>query len=311
MSEYFDANVYTKMYMLPVSGMEQYPVYIDTKLFGIQQVSNQFIYFGTFKYDVTNNYLLPLNETPDPHLYSNQNAEVLKSAYNEAKTRYDIITQKIDFHTHADDYYTMRYTEYLKTAVVLRDLEHNRCPIGSEQRAEQCINWLINSSDFFTAPASSQFHENYPHGLVEHTLKVLVKSLELFELPTFRSCNLSLGSVMLNALVHDWCKIGMYETYMRNVKNEETGQWEKVQCYKRSNHLACALGHGEASMYLAQKWFNINYEEAAAIRHHMSAWNVTNDGMSALEQCNETIPYVLLLQFADQLAITDYAFKED
>ena len=39
--------------------------------------------------------------------------------------------------------------------------------------AEELLEYLCsNGSDFFTAPASTRFHGNYPGGLCEHSLNV-------------------------------------------------------------------------------------------------------------------------------------------
>ena len=47
--------------------------------------------------------------------------------------------------------------------------------------AEELLSWLSNS-DFFTAPASTQYHGSHPGGLLEHSLNVydcLVEELNL------------------------------------------------------------------------------------------------------------------------------------
>ena len=46
--------------------------------------------------------------------------------------------------------------------------------------ADKLLDWLLKS-DFFTSPASTKFHSNYPGGLVEHTVKAykrFVRNLE-------------------------------------------------------------------------------------------------------------------------------------
>lgn len=46
------------------------------------------------------------------------------------------------------------------------------------------------------------------------------------------------------ALFHDLCKIGCYKVEMRNVKNQETGQWEKQPYYKFEEDFSYG-GHGD------------------------------------------------------------------
>lgn len=166
------------------------------------------------------------------------------------------------------------------------------------------LNWL-ESTDFFTAPASAHNHEAFPRGLVVHTLNVYNKMCELWVLPDFEK--IDIHSIVLTALVHDWCKIGLYEQYMRNVKNEETGAWEKKPDY-RYQPTACigSFGHGTTSMFLANRLMKLSVEEALAIRWHMGEYNVASNEMDDLHTANSRYPLVYMIQFADRLACTDY-----
>lgn len=172
------------------------------------------------------------------------------------------------------------------------------------KRAERCIQWLRNT-DFYNAPASTRFHESEPGGLLKHTLKVLNQVYQLFTLPAFNN-NVKLYEAVIVALAHDWCKIGVYESYMKNVKDETTGVWNKVPAYKRKD-ADIPFGHGIASMYIAQKFFHLNMQQALAIRWHMGRWYVADSDINDLQYSNEKYPLVHLIQFADQLAITEYA----
>lgn len=171
------------------------------------------------------------------------------------------------------------------------------------KRAERCIQWLRNT-DFYNAPASTRFHESEPGGLIKHTLKVLNQVYQLLTIPAFS--NVKLYEAVIVALAHDWCKIGVYESYMKNVKDETTGVWNKVPAYKRKD-ADIPFGHGVASMYIAQKFFHLNMQQALAIRWHMGRWYVADSDINELQHSNETYPLVHLIQFADQLAITAYA----
>lgn len=171
--------------------------------------------------------------------------------------------------------------------------------------AHTCLDW-IRTTDMYTAPASTKYHDAFAGGLLYHSLKVYNKALDVMKLPTFISnCTVILSSVALVALVHDWCKIDLYEPYMRNVKNEETGKWEQVQEY-RHNQRGIPLGHGVSSMFLASKCFKLSVSESLAIRWHMGFCRVADSDMNELQLANETHPLVHLLQFADQLAIVQY-----
>ena len=165
------------------------------------------------------------------------------------------------------------------------------------------INSWLRNTDFYTAPASTRYHESFKHGLLYHTISVYNNMLDLIQLPKFRS--VELDSAALCCICHDWCKIGFYETYMRNVKNEDTGQWERVEAY-RTKDAAHPFGHGVASMYIASKFFKLTEGEALAIRWHMSMFNVAPNEINEYQVACEMNPIVHLIQFADQLSITNY-----
>lgn len=167
------------------------------------------------------------------------------------------------------------------------------------------LNWL-DSTDFYNAPASTRWHENFRGGLLLHSLIVAARIIELSAMTVYVN-KIHLEDAILCALVHDWCKINKYEQYMKNQKNEETNQWEKVPAYKYREEIMVPLGHGEASMYIAMKMFNLSQEEAVAIRHHMSVWGEqTSYELNDLQYANENYPLCLLLQFADQLSCVKF-----
>jgi len=165
------------------------------------------------------------------------------------------------------------------------------------------INWL-HTTDFYTAPASSRYHDCNVGGLVSHTLKVVKRMTDIMKMDTFNT-KVTLEDAVFVSLIHDWCKIGLYESYMRNVK-DENGKWvQKPEFKYRDTSLTC-FGHGVSSMFLAQKFFKLSIGEALAIRWHMGFCRVADSDMNELQQANETYPIVHLLQFADQLSITNY-----
>lgn len=177
-------------------------------------------------------------------------------------------------------------------------------PGVANQQIDNIINWLM-STDFFVAPASTKYHDSYSGGLVDHSLRVAIEAIRLLDLPKFN--NIDIASAVLCALVHDWCKINKYEAYQRNVKNDETGCWERVASYRYKDDIMIPLGHGEASMYMAMKMIKLSIDEACAIRHHMGAWAEQGSyNVNDLQYANEHFPLVLLLQFADQLSLVNY-----
>lgn len=177
-------------------------------------------------------------------------------------------------------------------------------PENLMSKVDNMFKW-IDSTDFYSAPASTRFHGCQPCGLLDHTLKVAYMVCKLLRTDIWQG-KVKLEDAIFVALVHDWCKIDLYESYVRNVKNDKTGEWEKQLSYKVKDTPMSCLGHGVSSMFLAQRFFKLSIDEAAAIRWHMGEYNVADNEMNDLHQANETYPMVQLLQFADRLSIVKY-----
>lgn len=134
--------------------------------------------------------------------------------------------------------------------------------------ANELMDWLA-TTDFFTAPASSRYHGAKSGGLVAHSYNVWV---HLKQLNTLYDANLSDESMAICALFHDLCKVNYYTESTRNVKNEATGQWEKVPYYKVEEQFSFG-GHGSKSVFLVMNFIKLTPEEAAAINCHMGSWD--------------------------------------
>jgi len=133
---------------------------------------------------------------------------------------------------------------------------------------EPFLEWL-RSTDFFTCPSSCLYHGNYQSGLFIHTMGVAKRALIIAKEAIKNITPEELQSVFVSAICHDLCKIGSYEIGSRNFKTD-AGKWISIPTLKKVHHLN--LGHGEASIFLAQKFFDLSIEEAQCVRWHMSAF---------------------------------------
>ena len=191
-------------------------------------------------------------------------------------------------------------------AVLVRAKNHNKdCnPDDAWPQIDKALKW-IRSTDFYKAPASSMYHDSYEGGLCYHSLKVASLVLDLMKCDKFNDPS-KLGDAMLCALVHDWCKIDMYESYVKNVKNDVTGVWEHIPAFRYKGSAVINLGHGVSSMFIASKFFRLNLEEASAIRWHMGAYRTSDAEFDELQNSNEQFMLVHLIQFADQLSLVKF-----
>ena len=87
----------------------------------------------------------------------------------------------------------------------------------SREGAAELAAWL-ETTDFFTAPASTRYHCACEGGLVLHSLSVYHTLMERY----FEEGVDSRESFAIVALLHDLCKANYYKVSTRNVKNDET-----------------------------------------------------------------------------------------
>ena len=102
------------------------------------------------------------------------------------------------------------------------------------------IVYLDKDTDFYTAPASSNYHGNYKYGLLEHSAEVynhLNALIKLYQYPVNED------SIIIIGLLHDLCKANFYNATTRNRKIN--GEWIQEPYYSIVD--SCPLGHGEKS----------------------------------------------------------------
>ena len=164
--------------------------------------------------------------------------------------------------------------------------------------ADRLLDFLMSeSSDFFTAPASTRYHGNYEGGLVEHCLNVYDCLCDILSRPRIKEqygIEYSEESIAIAALLHDICKVNFYSVSFRNVKNPE-GRWESVPYYTIDDRLP--YGHGEKSVYIASGYMRLTRDEAFAIRYHMGFSG--NEDPGNVGKAMEMFPLAFFLNCAD------------
>lgn len=157
--------------------------------------------------------------------------------------------------------------------------------------SDKFLSWLSNT-DFFTAPASTKFHCACEHGLVMHSINVY----KVLRKRYFDEGD-SEESFALCGLLHDVCKAQFYKVSTRNVKNDETGQWEKKPYYAVDD--VFPYGHGEKSVYLIERFIRLKPSEAIAIRWHMGGFDDAAKGSFSMSNAYYKYPIAVKLHLAD------------
>ncbi|MBR1393276.1 MAG: HD domain-containing protein [Ruminococcus sp.] len=168
--------------------------------------------------------------------------------------------------------------------------------------ADRLLEYLLSqNSDFFVAPASTKYHSSYEGGLCQHSINVyecLKAYCERERVRELYGLDFSDESIAIVGLLHDICKVNIYETSLRNVKNDQTGVWEKVPYYSFNDMLP--YGHGEKSVYIISGFMRLTREEAFAIRWHMGFSGEENK--NTIGKALELFPLALAVNIADMEA---------
>lgn len=162
---------------------------------------------------------------------------------------------------------------------------------------DKLLAWL-EKTDFYTAPASANYHGACEGGLLAHSLAVH-DILRHMTGPSFPTVKPELAIVC--GLLHDLAKVNFYKTSTRNVKNEETGAWEKKPFYVIEDKFP--MSHGSKSVYIINEFTHLSVEEAMCIHWHMGRWGA--DGYAdqqSLSAAMNKYPEILAMQIADQAA---------
>ena len=161
------------------------------------------------------------------------------------------------------------------------------------------MDWL-ESTDFYTAPASTRYHGAWESGLVQHSLNVYS---ELKKLSRVYNCKDSSESLAIVSLFHDVCKANVYKVEARWRKNQYQ-QWEQYPVYTFKEDFAYG-GHGSKSVFLIQTFMKLTPEEASAINCHMGQWDSTTYSNPTEVYCRNKMAW--LLHVADEAA--DYLME--
>ena len=190
--------------------------------------------------------------------------------------------------------------------------------MGSVERdgVKELMDYIKNKTDFYTAPASTQFHLACDGGLLQHSLNVYDCLVAKKESPVWKRIIESIPeeSLIIMALLHDLCKVNFYVKGTKNqktydpekvaaaenwqVKHDDMGNciWETVLRYEIDDTMP--LGHGEKSVMLINCFMKLKTPEIFAIRWHMG-FSEEKSQYKAVGDAMEKYPIVLALHEAD------------
>lgn len=193
----------------------------------------------------------------------------------------------------------------MNTCDVICGLLRGHARVGTPE----LIEFMTEESDFFTAPASTQFHNAYIGGLADHSLSVYNT---LRKLDAQFGTSLPDDSMIVTALLHDICKTNFY-VEKQKWRKDDHGKWESYNAWAVEDQLP--LGHGEKSLYLISRYIKLSDAEAAAVRWHMVAFDAgihfNYPSGFAFRAASDKYPLVSMLFAADYLSSQIIEVREE
>ena len=164
---------------------------------------------------------------------------------------------------------------------------------------DKLADYLSDSTDFFTAPASTIFHNYFSGVLAQHCLNVYENFKSLLEI---KGVEMSEDSIIICALLHDLCKCNTYVVETRNRKNEQ-GQWEKYNIWATNKDVDIPLPHSSRSIAIIRKFIKLSIKEELTIFYHMGPYGGEDyEYRNMLKAANEKYPQTVLFYVADTIA---------
>lgn len=180
--------------------------------------------------------------------------------------------------------------EYLTKEEIAQNEDYFISLLGHIHRDGAKVDELIQklrASDFFVAPATTQYYGSYLGGLCEHSIEVFGNLVALVEekmLVDEKGQHYELQpedelfeSIIIIGLLHDICKMNRFEETTKNVKKYVQGgknkddkgsyNWESESFFQaRSLNNRFIYGSdGETSEYMVRQFIPLTLEESVAI----------------------------------------------
>lgn len=157
----------------------------------------------------------------------------------------------------------------------------------------------LTTINFFDAPATAQYERSYRGGLCEQSLKL---AHELGVLcTTYFPGKYTEEDILKVALLKETYRAIMYEPYVKNVKNDETGKWEAIGAFRTKDNRPVYGDLGFSSYMILKEYISFSTEQIEAIIHTTGLNNYSVDSHEVLK----SYPLVTLTKMAD-LAITNF-----
>ena len=158
------------------------------------------------------------------------------------------------------------------------------------------LSVYLNALDYFHKPASTNYFRAYPGGLCQYALDLYYELAQLAN--AYFPGKYTEEDIIKVALFKDLYRAELYEAYNKNVKNEETGQWETQLAYRYRETRPTFGDLGFSSYMVAKKFINLTDEQIEAITQASTKDNYAGD----IHDILRSYPLATLTKMADLAA---------
>ena len=170
----------------------------------------------------------------------------------------------------------------------------------------------LEETDYFTAPASTRFHNCCVGGLADHSLNVYYNLKRLVENKHLEDI-ISEESIIICGLLHDMSKINYYEKGVRNKKvySSSGSKWDELGRYDWVSEESWNVipekdrfiygNHEETSEFMVRQFIPLKISESVAILNHHAGKGNDSSGIN-VSGLYHRYPLANLLHVADMIA---------
>lgn len=171
----------------------------------------------------------------------------------------------------------------------------------------------LETTDFFTAPASTRYHNCCYGGLLAHSLNVY-NNLEMLVKMKGLEEDISEDSILICGLLHDMAKINFYEPSIRNKKvySDSGSKWDDMGKFDWVSEKSWAVrpekerfiygSHEENSVYMVQCFVPLTLAESCAILNHHGGIGGSNEKVAIAGASFTRFNLAVLLHESDMIA---------
>ena len=158
------------------------------------------------------------------------------------------------------------------------------------------LSAYLDSIDFFNKPATTQYFKAYTGGLCQYALDTYFELAQLAN--AYCPGKYTKPDIVKVALFKDIYRAELYESYLKNVKNDLTGQWEVQPAFRYKEQRPTFGDIGFSSYMIAKRFIEFNDEHIEAIVQS----STKNEYAGDIHDIMRRFPLVTLTKMADLAA---------